>query len=463
MLEAWYLPGLEESPDEWLEGRSRAGAAFRTPTLSVERARAVAGAVRDAVLEARTTRSTEEVIATIARAAGKLSADGLEGIAARELLRSELGWSERLVRETLAGMSRTWTREALTNLVVTELGGTGSLDGFVVDPLWRGPGQRRRRALGSPVVLQVLAGNVPGVAITATMRALLVRSGVLCKLPESEPGLLPLFARLLAAEDPLLGDCVAATWWPGATFPAAWREWARWAGRTVVYGGDVTVEAVRRSLPADTDIVTYGPRTGIAVALADSPPTAAARLARDVCAYDQQGCVSPRLVYVVGDSTRAFVEHLAASLEEHTAQHPPPDPTAAEAVAIRAARTAHEFSGYEDGRSAVESPGESLAWTILSSEDPAARTESLPRVVWVHHVPDLQTLEEVLLPLQGRIQTLGYCGTEELQKLTGIAARLSVSRIAPFGSMAWPPADWRHEGKHQLLPLINWTDFETPE
>ena len=44
MLEAWYLPGLEESPDEWLEGRSRAGAAFRAPTLSVERARAVAGA-----------------------------------------------------------------------------------------------------------------------------------------------------------------------------------------------------------------------------------------------------------------------------------------------------------------------------------------------------------------------------------------------------------------------------------
>ena len=132
-------------------------------------------------------------------------------------------------------------------------------------------------------------------------------------------------------------------------------------------------------------------------------------------------------------------------------------------MGIRAARAAFEFSGYDDGRSAVESPGESLDWTILSSEDPAARTESLPRVVWVHRVPDLRTLEEVLRPLEGRIQTMGYCGTEELTKLTGIAARLGVSRIAPFGSMAWPPPDWRHEGKHQLLPLVNWTDFETPE
>ena len=463
MLEAWYLSGLEASPTEWLEGRTRAGAAFRAPTLSSIQARAVARSVREAVLAARITRSTEEVIASIAGAAWKLSADGPEGIAARELLRSELGWSERLVRETLEGMSRTWTHEALTGLVDAELGGAASLDGFVTDTRWDGPGQRSRRALGSPVVLQVLAGNVPGVAITATIRALLVRSGVLCKLPEAEPGLLPLFARLLAAEDPLLGDCVAATWWPGASFPAAWREWARWAGKAVVYGGDMTVEAIRGSVPADTDIVSYGPKTGIAVVLADSPPSAAAALVRDVCAYDQQGCVSPRLVYVVGDSTRSFVEHLATSLEEHTSRHPPPSPTTAEAVAIRAARTAFEFSGFEDGRSAVESPGDSLAWTILSSEDPAARAESLPRVVWVHHVPDLETLEEVLRPLEGRIQTLGYCGTEGLKKLTGLGARLSVSRIAPFGSMSWPPADWRHEGKYQLLPLVNWTEFETPE
>jgi hypothetical protein len=463
MLEAWHLPGLDEPPTEWLEHRSRAGAAFRAPALSITQARAVAGAVRNAALEARSTRTSDEMIASIARAAGKLSADGPEGVAARELLRIELGWSEGLVRETLEGMSRTWTREALTGLIESELGGTAVLDGFISDGGWAGPGQRSRRALGPPVLLQVLAGNVPGVAITATIRALLVRSGVLCKLPGSEAGLLPLFARVLAAEDPLLGQCVAATWWPGENFPAAWREWAKWAGKAVVYGGDLTVEAVRANLPAATDVITFGPKTGIAVVLPDSASSAAPALAHDVCAYDQQGCVSPRLVYVVGDSPQPFIRDLAAALEEYTRKHPPPSPTTAEAVSIRAARTAYEFSGYEDGRSGVESPGESLAWTILSSDDPAARAESLPRVVWVHHVPDLETLEDVLRPLEGRIQALGYGGAEELENLAELATRLRVSRIAPFGSVAWPPADWRHEGMHQLMPLVNWTDFETPE
>ncbi len=76
MLEAWHLAGLEAAPIEWLESRTRAGTAFRAPSLSVAQARTVAGSVRKAVLEARATRSTEEVIESIARAAGKLSADG---------------------------------------------------------------------------------------------------------------------------------------------------------------------------------------------------------------------------------------------------------------------------------------------------------------------------------------------------------------------------------------------------
>jgi hypothetical protein len=460
VLEAWHLPGLEEPPDEWLEGRTRSGTAFRAPILTAARAATVARTVRDAALEARGLRTTEKIIATVSTIASRMSGDGPVGVAARELLRAELGWDESLVRETLTGMARSWTAEALTHLVQSELGGCEALDGFAPDSTWTGAGQRRRQAVGSPVVLQVLAGNVPGVSITATIRALLVRSGVLCKLPEEEPGLLPLFARVLSDEDPLVGRCVAATWWTGSSFPAAWREWGRWAGKAVVYGGDAAVEAVRANLPADTDVISYGPKTGVAVVLPDGYQGAAAGLARDVWAYDQQGCVSPRLVYVVADSPWPFVDHLAAALDEQTRLHPPPDPTTAEAVAIRSARAAFEFGGHEHGHTAVHTPGDGLEWTILIGQAPEARAEALPRVLWVHPVSDLAILEDVLRPLAGRIQALGYSGTAGLENLAALGARLSVSRVAPIGSLAWPPPDWRHDGRYQLLPLVNWTDFE---
>ena len=65
--------------------------------------------------------------------------------------------------------------------------------------------------------------------------------------------------------------------------------------------------------------------------------------------------------------------------------------------------------------------------------------------------------------LEGRIQAIGYAGSDGLGALAAAASRLGVSRVAPLGSMAWPPPDWRHEGKHQLLPLINWTDLEILE
>jgi hypothetical protein len=463
MLEAWHLPGLNDAPAAWLEGHTRAGAAFRAPDLSAVEAAAVAVTVREAALEARAARDTEQVIDAVSAAAMELVGDGPHGIAARELLKAELGWDERLARETLGGMARAWTVEALTGIVEQELGGPEVLDGFVADPHWHGAGRRGRRAIGPSLVLQVLAGNVPGVAITAALRTLVVRSGVLCKLPEEEPGILPLFARVLAGVDPLLGRCVAATWWPGASFPAAWREWAKRAGTAVVYGGETTVEAVRSSVPAGTKLVAYGPKTGVAVVLLDTARGAARGLAHDVCAYDQQGCVSPRLVFVVGDTVDAFVDELADALDERTRKHPPPEPTPTDAVSIRAARAAFEFAGYEDGRSAVKSPGEALAWTILVSQRPDVRSEPLPRTVWVHPVPDLHALEDVLRPLDGRIQTLGYSGTEGLQELAHLATGLAVSRVAPFGSVAWPPPDWRHEGRHQLLPLVNWTDFEILE
>lgn len=462
MLDAWYLPGLVEPPAEWLQSRTYSGAPFRVPILSASGAAEVADTVRTATLEARTARTTGEVIETLAATASRMAGEGPVAVAARQLLRTELGWDEGLVRDTLDGMARSWTAESLTHLIDAELGGCAALDGFIPDATWTGAGQRHRRALGSPVVLQVLAGNVPGVSITASIRALLVRSGVLCKLPEGEPGLLPLFARVLSDTDPLLGRCIAATWWSGSSFPAAWREWTKWAGRAVVYGGDAAVEAVRANLPADTGVISYGPKTGVAVLLPDSGMQAASGLARDICAYDQQGCVSPRLVYVVADSPRPFVDHLAAALEEQTRLLPPPDPTTAEAVAIRAARAAFEFGGHEHGHSGVETPGDGLEWTILIGQKAEARAEALPRVVWVHPVGDLETLERVLRPLEGRIQALGYGGTAGLEKLTQLGARLSVSRVAPLGSLAWPPPDWRHDGRHQLLPLVSWTDFETP-
>ncbi len=99
--------------------------------------------------------------------------------------------------------------------------------------------------------------------------------------------------------------------------------------------------------------------------------------------------------------------------------------------------------------------------TILGDDPPCLEVEPLPRVVRVSGVGTLDILKRLIQPLSGRIQALGYAGDGGLLgPLAEAAAELGVGRLAPLGRLAWPPADWRHDGRYQLLPLLTWTEWE---
>ncbi|MFQ5690171.1 MAG: acyl-CoA reductase [Gemmatimonadota bacterium] len=493
MIEAWYLPGREPGRGDsdpgresasagWWESRTPAGVPFRAPRLSEEEAGAVAREVRAAALHARRERSLSQLIGAVSRAAVRLGdPDEWARNTALGLLRDELGWTAELAAETLSGMASIWSEAALWQILRSELRDPRVLESFRPEPLdeagepdgkrassapARPPAdlRRRRRATGPPLMLQVHSANLPGVGVTAAVRGLLARSGVLCRVSRGEPGLLPLFARALAEEDPLLGRSLAVTWWPAESDEPAWDLWVKRSGKVIVYGGDVAVNAVRRRIPPHTDLIVYGPKLGVGVVLADAvgDATCAAGLARDVCAYEQRGCVSPRLILVVGDAMR-FAASLSDALERETKRHPGRVTSPEEAVAIRSLRAEAEFGSYAErtsGEAGVLASRDDVSWTVIVKASPELEADDLPRVVRVFPVSGPGDVERVLGPLEGHVQAVGYAGEEGAQELAEAAARLGVSRVAPFGRMAWPPADWRHDGRFQLLPLLQWTDWE---
>jgi len=459
--EIYYLPGLPEfdaRPDSaWHVGRFPTGGRFRSPALTASESSAVAGRVRSAALTARDDRTTRQVIGTLAAAAARLVDPQDElGAEAHALLSEELGWPPAMTTDTLSAMADGWREPALLSLVETEFGAPEALDGFHDDP--RRPG-RRQRLVGPPLMLQVHAGNVPGVGVTSVLRGLLIRSGLLCKLPEDEPGLAVLFARALRDEDDLLGGSLALSWWPGAKPTPAWGEWVKYTRKVVVYGGYDAICAVRAGVPAGTDVITYGPRIGVAVILPDAPAAAASRLARDVCAYEGRGCVSPRLVLVVAAGAEPFADRLGQALAVEAARLPQPPVSDAEASAIREVRTEAEFEVGSDVASAGFFGADDLSWTVVYRE-PDLRAAALPRVVYVSAVPDVARLLEHLASLEGSIQTIGYAGSSGLEELSEGAVRLGAGRMAPVGRLAWPPHDWSHNSRWQLRPLVERTDWE---
>jgi len=467
------MPAIDPEPGAWFEAETPAGLRFRAPRLSAKAAAGIASTVSAAAARARRERSTEEIVLAIAATAAHLAEPGdPTGAAAARCIEEGLGWSEELAQETLSGMAEIWTAEALWSVIRRELPAPGVLDGFDLDaaprPTLTG-GSRRTRAVGPPLLLTVHAGNVPGVPLTATIRALLVRSGSLNRVSSEEPGLLGVFARALQKEDPLLGQALAVTWWPSDDAGGVAREWVRRSGKVVVYGGGETVSALRSNLPPNSTLIPYGPKLGLGVVLedvsadSDSWRSCAEALARDACAYGQRGCVSPRTVYLVGNPERAasFCEVLAEVLLEEVNRVPRPPLHPAEAIAIRSLRAEAEFSGYEtSGRSRIWGSETNLSWTVVLDLEGVIDPEPLQHVLYVTPVSSIEELTGRLEPIQGYIQAIGYYGRRDLDRLADLTSWMGASRLAPFGTIAWPPADWHHDGRGALLPLLQRTDWE---
>ena len=166
---------------------------------------------------------------------------GLGADAAAEIA-SVTGMSEAMLafglRRTISAHSRPklarWLAEARA-----EAGAETRLDRGTA-----GRGAARDRAPRGPeVVVQILAGNVAGLAIPATLEALLARSAVLLKPAAEEPVTARLFKESLDRAAPVLGRAVAVAQWKGGD-EAVEREVFAAVGLVVASGGAEMVRSV---------------------------------------------------------------------------------------------------------------------------------------------------------------------------------------------------------------------------
>jgi hypothetical protein len=181
-------------------------------------------------------------------------------------------------------------------------------------------------------------------------------------------------------------------------------------------------------------------------------------VAHAVAAYDQQGCVSPHLVYVVGEAEKArgFAQAVARELRSLAASLPRGSVTPEEAVAIRNVRTAAEF-GADTELFGAEQDG----FSVIFEKDASFKLSCLNRVLYVKPVKDPR---DVLpwLPDARLLQSVAVAGFAESEK-AGLARSLGlagISRVTSFARLPWPPMDWHHDGGSPLRELIRWQDIE---
>jgi hypothetical protein len=464
---AGYLPGLAADELQWQTLRFGSGDSrldVEVPVLSPPQMKALALRVKQASRLHLKTLSVSQIIEVVDRAIACLldPADPYRQQAER-LLPIITGYDPEMVRLGLTSFCKSFRAPQLHRFVAEDFANPKALDEF--QPAAKGGAVR---AFGPELLVHSWAGNVPGLPLWSLVCGLLVKAGNIGKLPSAEPLFAGLFARLLAQVHPPLADCLAVVWWKGGdTAPAAalYGE----ADTVLAYGGNDSLEQIRRQLPVTTRFLAYGHKLGFgligrAALDAQRAPATARLAAHDVVRYDQQGCYSPHVFYVERGgkvAPREFAQYLASELANLEKRFPRRALALDDATAIVGWRQSSELRALSDAGAELFGD-DAAAWGVAYADQaqslaPTAGHRSI-QVVAVERLDDVIPQIEQHAPY---LQTAGLAAApQELFRLAELLGRAGVTRIAAIGSMTAPEAGWHHDGRFNLLDLVRMVEIE---
>ena len=380
-----------------------------------------------------------------------LGSDGYAARAARELA-SLSGASEDMLRFGLDRAVHAHRRDELHRWLVGDrkLAATVAREASV-----RGaegaPDERRDFDRGPELVTQVLAGNVAGLALPAALEALLARSAVVLKPAAGDPVTAPLFKKSLDKAAPILGDAVAVRTWKGGDADTE-AEVFGGSDLVVASGGAEMVDALQYRVKRP--LILHGPRFSVGVvggSWRDAPDYWWDETAREIALWDQEGCLSPRILFVAG-ARAVFARRLAEALARWDARWPARPRTPGLAAEIHAYRARYEMG---DGRrSGLVAPGDT-AWTVVFDDEPSLEAGPPARVVRVAPRLTGGPLKKLLSAHRGEIQGVGvdHLGRNE-EAIRQAAHQGGVPFTARLTAIQDPPAGWRADGRSGLALLL---------
>jgi hypothetical protein len=223
-----------------------------------------------------------------------------------ELSRCTSGLSESILRFQFEHIGAFFAREEM-RLMAERSCGVDYLEGWVEQPGTRFPGLTARvRAFGARCV-HVIAGNAPIISVLTVIRNALTRSDAIVKTPSNDPLTAGALARTMigfAPDHPLTRHLSVAYWKGGDANIERQLYDPRRIEKIIAWGGFDSVKHVIQYLQPGIDLITQDPKLSGTIigkeAFADGPTlrAVAKRLALDIGAQNQEGCVNARVVYV---------------------------------------------------------------------------------------------------------------------------------------------------------------------
>ena len=377
---------------------------------------------------------------------------------------AETGFPHEVLATGLDACFSEWTQENFFGLLNQEFGDPTRLQSF---------GSLSSHSLamvhGPQLIAHIAPGNLPAPIFQSIAFGLLLRSAQFVKCASGKSLLPRLFGHSLHYVDPGLSSVLEIAEWDGGNEMLE-GELFKEADCVVATGSDKTVDAIRKRLPLGKQFIGYGHRVslGYIEQLANEvmgTQTIISRAADDVVAWNQQGCLSPHVIYVeeFGNlNPDHFAEMLAEELTARSETLPRGEISTKEAATIANMRRFYKIRSANNVGAIIWESENSTEWTVVQEDEKQFQTSPLNRFIFVKPIEHLDEMLHVLEPYRESISTVGIAASEV--KLREFALKLGewgVPRICPLGKMQRPPFAWRHDGRPTLGDLVRWTDLET--
>ncbi|WP_458413104.1 acyl-CoA reductase [Schinkia sp. CFF1] len=383
---------------------------------------------------------------------------------AERLLPIVTGYDGEMIRLALTSYLKTFRKHELQRFLVEDLGNPFLLDDF--QPRVKGGFSK---AIGPDLITHVWSGNVPALPLWSFVSGLLVKAGNIGKVPSAEPLFASWFAKLLAEVEPKLANCFAVIWWKGGDENRE-RTIFKQSNLVIGYGGNQTLEALEKEIPITTRFIPYGHKVSFGIvsnAALDSQKAwkTAHQAALDVVMYDQQGCYSPHMFYVQSGgkvSPREFALYLATELDSFEKRYPRRILSMEESSSFASWKQKEEMSLFSNRNKEVLGTAAN-DWAVVYEEGSTAFSPSpLNRVIKVMSFDKIEDIVPSIKPYRSFLQTIGMAADpKELFQWSDLLGRIGVTRITALGRMTSPEAGWHHDGRFNLMDLVNIIDIES--
>ncbi|AQV96907.1 long-chain-fatty-acyl-CoA reductase [Cupriavidus necator] len=209
-----------------------------------------------------------------------------------------------MVKGTYMGLRNMLSREAITEAVESTVG-IKYLEGWVQQKLIDGT-ELEVRCFGARA-LHIVAGNAPSLSLLTIIRNMVLRSDAIIKAPSNDPFTALAIARTMIdmAPDHPLTRHLSVAYWKGGDKAFEERLYQpQNLEKIVAWGGYASMKHVTQYIQPGLELISLDPKRSASIigrdtfASEDTMREAALRLASDIGALNQKGCVCARVVYV---------------------------------------------------------------------------------------------------------------------------------------------------------------------